>query len=127
MINSFYYFSTKRKTTSVPSFLLKTLVRAKGLEPSTSTLARLRSSQLSYARISRIFLHTKIQFARKKYSTKNAPNGAFLMLTSTRASFLIYCIGYALFQTLAQFAQFFGDKCFGSHFTQETPSRQFIV
>ena len=28
----------------------KTLVRAKGLEPSTSTLARLRSSQLSYAR-----------------------------------------------------------------------------
>lgn len=26
------------------------LVRAKGLEPSTSTLARLRSSQLSYAR-----------------------------------------------------------------------------
>ncbi len=29
---------------------LKTLVRAKGLEPSTSTLARLRSSQLSYAR-----------------------------------------------------------------------------
>ena len=29
---------------------VKTLVRAKGLEPSTSTLARLRSSQLSYAR-----------------------------------------------------------------------------
>ena len=31
---------------------VKTLVRAKGLEPSTSTLARLRSSQLSYARLS---------------------------------------------------------------------------
>ena len=29
----------------------KILVRAKGLEPSTSTLARLRSSQLSYARM----------------------------------------------------------------------------
>ena len=29
---------------------VKTLVRAKGLEPSTSTLARLRASQLSYAR-----------------------------------------------------------------------------
>ena len=37
---------------------LKTLVRAKGLEPSTSTLARLRSSQLSYARTAEsIFTH----------------------------------------------------------------------
>ena len=33
----------------------KTLVRAKGLEPSTSTLARLRSSQLSYARTAQVF------------------------------------------------------------------------
>ncbi len=32
------------------------LVRAKGLEPSTSTLARLRSSQLSYARTAGIIL-----------------------------------------------------------------------
>ena len=42
----------------------KTLVRAKGLEPSTSTLARLRSSQLSYARtvshiLTYLFLHCK--------------------------------------------------------------------
>ena len=43
---------------------VKTLVRAKGLEPSTSTLARLRSSQLSYARIATgiityLFTHCK--------------------------------------------------------------------
>lgn len=38
----------KQKTTQTGGF--EYLVRAKGLEPSTSTLARLRSSQLSYAR-----------------------------------------------------------------------------
>lgn len=39
---------SKQKTTRMGGF--EYLVRAKGLEPSTSTLARLRSSQLSYAR-----------------------------------------------------------------------------
>lgn len=46
---------------------VKYLVRAKGLEPSTSTLARLRSSQLSYARIATgiityLFTHCKCLF-----------------------------------------------------------------
>ena len=44
---------TKLKTALSDGF--KILVRAKGLEPSTSTLARLRSSQLSYARIAGLF------------------------------------------------------------------------
>ena len=43
-------FADKIKKTPFWVFF-KILVRAKGLEPSTSTLARLRSSQLSYARI----------------------------------------------------------------------------
>ena len=42
-------FADKIKKTPFQVFF-KILVRAKGLEPSTSTLARLRSSQLSYAR-----------------------------------------------------------------------------
>lgn len=47
------------------------LVRAKGLEPSTSTLARLRSSQLSYARtawhiLTYTLLECKYYFQKKR-------------------------------------------------------------
>ena len=49
--------------------VFKILVRAKGLEPSTSTLARLRSSQLSYARIASYIL-TYLFFKCKHYFYK---------------------------------------------------------
>ena len=48
-------FSPLCSNKKTPFRVFQILVRAKGLEPSTSTLARLRSSQLSYARIARIF------------------------------------------------------------------------
>ncbi len=59
---------------------VKTLVRAKGLEPSTSTLARLRSSQLSYARTSCdyndiVFIQMQVLFL--KFYTK-ANHGIYI-------------------------------------------------
>ena len=55
----------------------KYLVRAKGLEPSTSTLARLRSSQLSYARICVVYFYIqKIILQVKNIPHKNRPRNA---------------------------------------------------
>lgn len=64
-----YFQKTKKKPSKSAGFLRKTLVRAKGLEPSTSTLARLRSSQLSYARtavciLTYIFMQCKYFLSR---------------------------------------------------------------
>ena len=58
---------TATKKSTIRWIFYETLVRAKGLEPSTSTLARLRSSQLSYARtvwhiLTYLFLYCKYFF-----------------------------------------------------------------
>lgn len=49
----------------------KYLVRAKGLEPSTSTLARLRSSQLSYARTAWHILTHSVSKCKHYFSLDN--------------------------------------------------------
>ncbi len=68
---------TKSKTALSDGF--KILVRAKGLEPSTSTLARLRSSQLSYARDCPHILTHQNPFCKQKIFFRQTLNSTHIL------------------------------------------------